>query len=124
MKTARYFKDAEFRRCTPSCSIEDMEQDFLDLLDRIRETAGIPLVLTCAYRSSAYDKSKGRSGKGAHTFGCAVDIRCNADSTRYKIITAALKCGVKRIGIGNGFVHIDNCTRAQGLSENVIWTYY
>lgn len=124
MKTAKYFQDIEFRRCTPSCSIEDMEQDFLDLLDNIRVTAGIPLVLTCAYRSSAYDKSKDRSGKGAHTFGVAVDIRCNTDSNRYKIISAALKCGVTRIGIGKGFVHIDAGTRAQGLSEKVCWTYY
>ena len=24
--TARYFKDAEFKRCVPSCSIDDMQQ--------------------------------------------------------------------------------------------------
>ena len=45
MKTSKYFKPEEFERCNPSCSIEDMDQDFLDLLDDLREKAGIPLVL-------------------------------------------------------------------------------
>ena len=25
MNKARYFKDAEFRKCSPACSIDDME---------------------------------------------------------------------------------------------------
>ena len=37
MKTSKYFKPEEFERCNPSCSIEDMDQDFLDLLDDVRE---------------------------------------------------------------------------------------
>ena len=58
MKTSKYFKPEEFERCNPSCSIEDMDQDFLDLLDDLREKAGIPLVLNCAYRSKEHDKAK------------------------------------------------------------------
>ena len=58
MKTSKYFKPEEFERCNPSCSIEDMDQDFLNLLDDLREKAGIPLVLNCAYRSKEHDKPK------------------------------------------------------------------
>ncbi len=118
---ARYFNDSEFRKCSPSCSIDDMDPEFMATLDRIREKAGIPLVLNSAYRSSAYDKSKGRSGTGAHTEGRAVDIRCNTDSNRYKIITAALACGVTRIGIGKTYIHIDTSRK---LSRGVVWHYY
>ena len=75
MKTSKYFKPEEFERCNPSCSIEDMDQDFRDLLDDLREKAVIPLVLNCAYRSKEHDKAKGRSGNSAHTEGLAVDIR-------------------------------------------------
>lgn len=122
MKYSRYFSEREFERCTPSCDRESMEQEFLDLLDRIRATAGIPLLLSSAYRSPAYDKSKGRSGNGAHTYGLAVDIVCNNSKTRYKIISACIQCGVQRIGIASNFIHIDMGESVK-LPAPCIWTY-
>ena len=118
---SRYFSESEFKKCVPSCSERDMDGAFLSLLDDIREEAGIPLVLNCAYRSAEWDKSKGRSGNSAHTRGKAVDIRCNASVTRYKIVKAALDCGVRRIGIGKSFVHLDN---DYSLPQDVIFDYY
>lgn len=120
MRKARYFKDAEFRRCEPPCSIEDMSQEFLDLLDRVRQEAGIPIVLNSAYRSPEWDRGKGRSGNGAHTKGLAVDIRCNSDSNRYKILAAAYKCRVNRIGVYRSWIHLDMGDK-KGLTPNVVW---
>jgi len=117
----RYFSAGEFKRCTPSCDISQMDEDFLRTLDKVREYAGIPLVLNCAYRSVAWDKAKGRSGNSAHTRGKAVDIRCNASVTRWKIVRAAIDAGVRRIGIGDGFVHIDGDGT---LAQCVMWHYY
>ena len=117
----KYFTDEEFNNCNPACSMSDMDPDFLILLDKIREDAGIPLILNCAYRSVEHDKKKGRSGKSAHTKGKAVDIRCSTSATTYKIVNAALHNNIKRIGIGNGFVHIDN---DDTLPQEVIWNYY
>lgn len=116
-----YFTASEFRRCTPSCDIGQMSPAFLVQLDRVREAAGIPLVLNCAYRSVAYERKKGRSGNSAHTRGLAVDIRCNTSANRYKIIRAALECGITRIGVGKTFVHLDSDT---SLTQGVIWDYY
>ena len=118
---SKYFPESEVKKCVPSCSERDMDGAFLSLLDEVREKAGIPLVLNCAYRSSSWDKSKGRSGNSAHTRGKAVDIRCNASVTRYKIVKAALDCGVRRIGIGKSFVHLDN---DDSLPQDVIFHYY
>ena len=118
---SKYFAPAEFERCTPPCSIEQMSPAFLELLDRIREVAGIPLVLTCAYRSREWDLAKGRSGNSAHTRGLAVDIRCNASATRWRIINAARACGIVRIGIGSNFIHLD---ADPSLPPFVIWHYY
>lgn len=118
---ARYFSPKEFKACTPSCSIDDMDAAFLDKLDAVRESAGIPLVLNCAYRSRAYDLAKGRTGNSAHTRGLAVDIRCNSNANRLKIVRAALDNGITRIGIGRTFVHIDADT---SLTQGVIWHYY
>lgn len=117
----KYFTEKEFTRCTPSCSMRDMDGEFLDLLDRIREKAGTPLVLNCAYRSREYDRIKGRTGNSAHTRGRAVDIRCNTSANRYRIVSAALACGVTRIGIGKTFVHLDN---DKTLPQGVIFDYY
>lgn len=121
MVTSKYFGESEFKRCVPSCSLQDMNQQFMTALDALRAQAGIPLVLNCAYRSVQWDKSKGRSGNSAHTRGKAADIRCNASATRMKIVRAALALGFKRIGIGKDYVHVD---MDASLPQNVIWHYY
>lgn len=118
---SKYFSAKEFRACVPSCYIEQMEPGFLVLLDRVREAAGIPLVLNCAFRSVAHEKKMGRSGNSAHTRGRAVDIRCHTSTNRYKIVAAALGCGIRRIGIGKTFVHLDN---DETLPQGVMWDYY
>lgn len=118
---SKYFSASEFKKCIPSCSIEDMDGAFLSLLDRVREKANIPLVLNCAYRSKEYDKSKGRSGNSAHTRGKAVDIRCATSTNRIKIVKAALDCGIRRIGIGKNFIHID---ADESLPQDVMFHYY
>ena len=123
MKQSRYFSEAEFSKCDPPCKRDDMEQSFLNTMDAIRARAGIPLIMNCAYRSQAYDKKKGRSGNSAHTYGLAVDFRANTSATRYKIVKAALECGITRIGIGKTFVHIDMGERV-GLPANCMWDYY
>lgn len=118
---SRYFKESEFQKCVPSCHESDMDAGFLVLMDMVREKAGIPLVLNCAYRSKEWDKQKGRTGNSAHTRGKAMDIRCNTSSNRYKIVKAALECGIKRIGIAKTYVHLDNDA---SLAQGVIWDYY
>lgn len=121
MITSSHFTEKEFNRCNPSCSLQDMGQRTMDMLDKARDIAGIPFVLNSAYRSAEYDKSKGRSGTGAHTKGYAVDILCNDSTNRFKMINALLAAGFTRIGIGKTYVHADN---DPGLSQNVIWHYY
>ena len=119
--SAQYFQDAEFRKCVPPCTIDDMQQVFLDKLDELRFYAGIPLVLNCAYRSVEYDKKKGRSGKSAHCAGLAVDIRCTTGQNRLKILRACYRAGITRIGIGRTFIHVDMGERVGLVSS--CWTY-
>lgn len=120
MITSKYFKDEEFQKCSPSCSLQDMKQTTMSKLDTAREIAGIPFVLTSAFRSLEWDRSKGRSGTGAHTLGRAIDIRCNTSRNRFLIVEALLKAGFKRVGIDKGFVHADD----SGVhDQEVIWLY-
>lgn len=117
----KYFSEKEFNKCSPSCSMSDMDNDFLNLLDKIREDAEIPLIINSAYRSEEWDKSKGRSGNSAHTKGKAVDIKYTTTSAAFKIVKAALKNGIKRIGIAKTYIHIDN---DETLPQNVMWNYF
>lgn len=104
----KYFKDSEFKKCVPACSIAQMNPLFLSLLDEVREVAGIPLVINSAYRSISYEWSKGRSGSSSHCKGIAVDIRCNSSINRAKIIDAIFQVIDKpRIGVSSTFIHLD-----------------
>lgn len=118
MITARHFSESEFKRLTPSCSLQDMKQECIDMWDKVRDITGIPLIVNCGYRSVAWDLKKGRSGNSAHTRGYAMDIRCNADATRMKIVKALIQVGCKRIGIYKTFIHADCDPK---LTQNVIW---
>ena len=120
MITSKYFSEQEFKNCSPSASLQNMQQSTMSKIDTAREIAGIPFVITSAYRSTAWDKAKGRSGTGSHTLGRAIDIRCNSSSNRWKIIDALLKAGFNRIGIANTFIHADD---SQQHAQQVIWMY-
>lgn len=120
MITSKYFKEAEFQRCSPSCSLQEMSQAFINRLDATREAAGIPLLLSSAYRSAAWDKAKGRSGKGDHPQGMGADIVCRSSDTRMKILRAAFEVGWTRIGIGDTFIHLG---MGADLPDNVVWLY-
>lgn len=120
MIASKYFKEEEFRRCSPACSLQDMKQATMSKLDTAREIAGIPFVLTSAYRSPEHDRSRGRSGTGAHTLGRAIDIRCNTSRNRFLVVNALLKAGFKRVGIAKTFVHADD----SGVHDQEgIWLY-
>ncbi len=120
MATAKYFKDQEFKNCTPSCSINDMQQSTLSKLDTAREIAGIPFVINCAYRSIEWEISKGREGTSSHTTGNAVDIRCTKSRNRFLIVAALIKAGFTRIGIAKNYVHADD---SPTHDQQVIWLY-
>ena len=119
MITSKYFKEAEFKRL--GCSLQNMDQEFIDRLDLCRTMAGIPFVLTSAYRDPSKNKSVGGVGNSAHIKGRAVDIACVTGTTRWLIVINAINVGFKRIGIGNGFVHLDD---DDSLPNPVIFTYY
>lgn len=97
--------------------MSDMDEDFLLMLDDLRERCGFPLVLNSAYRSKEYDLSRGRTGEGYHTLGRAVDIACCDSSKRAWIVKNAIEVGFKGIGISSTYIHLDN------RSIFKLWTY-
>lgn len=135
---AKYFKEAEFQKCDPPCSLQDMNQGTMDKLDAAREGFGKPMILNCAGRTKAHELKQGRKGTSAHVYETeveaiengkaaedrqkchAVDIRCLSDSTRWELVEALKRAGFKRIGVAKTFVHADDSPRH---TQNVMWTY-
>lgn len=120
VKNLNFFKEDEFKRATPACSLSDMDEDFMLQLDEARSIAQIPFIINSAYRSVDYEKKKGRSGTSQHTKGLAVDIRCVTNAQRFRILTSLIMVGFRRIGIGTNFIHVDVGYTG---SEPIIWTY-
>ena len=120
MKPLRYFSEEEFKRAVPSCSLSDMDENFMELLDECRDFAGIPFVINSAYRSVDWEMKHGRQGTSQHCFGKAVDLRCRTNAERYRIVASLLVAGFKRIGIGASFIHVDI---GYPDAQPIIWTY-
>lgn len=107
MYKPRYFKESEFTRCTPPCKLSDMDEAFMYKLDEARDLSDFPFILNSAYRSKAYELSKGRKGTSSHCLGLAVDIACSSSFVRQSILSALIRVGFRRIGIYPSFIHVD-----------------
>lgn len=103
----KYFSEEDFSRCQPACSVSDCDEVALIMLDTLRERCGFPLILNSAYRSSSYEKKKGRTGTSSHCKGLAFDIRCYDTKLRALLVRNAFEVGFTRIGIAKNYVHID-----------------
>ena len=116
----KYFTPAEFQ-CTHT-GHTDMNDQFLDKLDQLREACGFPFTITSGYRDPSHPvemaKPKARRGKGTHCLGIAADIAVSGGTQRYDIINQALRLGFNGIGVAKSFIHVD--TRS---TQPVIWSY-
>lgn len=118
----KYFKPSEFTKCVPKCDISQMSPYFLHQLDNARAESGIVFRLNSAFRSSDYDIAHGRSGRGFHTKGRAVDVDCRNSVSRSKILAACRKFGLS-CGVSKTFIHIDNRNSEDGYSEPIVFLY-
>lgn len=92
----------------------------IEMLDEVRKEAGIPFVITSGPRCEAHNEYVGGSKYSAHIDGDAADIRASDSRARFLIASAAIKCGVNRIGIARSFVHLDV---SDDNTQEVIWLY-
>jgi zinc D-Ala-D-Ala carboxypeptidase len=117
----KYFKLSEFDSPDMKDSGFNMDPDFLETLDLIRESAGIPFVINSGYRTRTHNLAVGGKKESAHLLGKAADIKAVSGHDKFVIIQAAIIHGIMRIGIGDTFVHLDNAV--DSLPWPTIWTY-
>lgn len=116
----RYFKSQEFD--SPDCpgSGVGMNRDMVMILEIIRARVGAALCITSGVRTAEQNMKVGGVNCSAHQRGMAADIECLTSDRRFLIVDSAMKQGVKRIGIGRTFVHVDI---DPDLPQKVIWLY-
>ena len=58
--------------------------------------------------SACHGVSAAKVADSAHTHGYAVDIKCTSSHYRFRIVSALLEAGFRRIEAGPTWVHVDN----------------
>ena len=122
-RNIKFFSISEFDSPDEIDSGNNMDLDFLRKLDEAREIAGIPFKVNSGYRSLSHNKKVGGVSNSSHAKipCCAADINIKGSRDRFLVISAAIKVGINRIGIGKNFLHLDTDKQK---SQDIIWHYY
>ncbi len=112
----KYFKLSEFN-CKHTGK-NDMQPDFLEKIDQLRDVCGFPFIITSGYRDATHPIEAKKAKPGTHAQGIAADIRVTNGAQAYIIQKNAYALGFNGIALGNGFVHVD--TRS---TTPVSWRY-
>ncbi len=113
----RYFTVAEFN-CQHTGE-NNMEPEFMEMVDELRDRCGFPFVITSGYRSPDHPIELGKQRPGTHAQGIAADIAVSSGLQRYTVVKNAIKLGFTGIGVAGGFVHVD----IRATDTPVMWTY-
>jgi len=93
--------------CAGKLVFDNMDADFLALLDQCRTDAGTPMVITSSYRTPEHNRKVGGAKSSMHLQGRAVDVRSTGGEHRAAIIKAALNLGLS-VGVMENAIHLDN----------------
>lgn len=91
----------------PCCGENMMDPRLIHRVETIEEEINQSLTVTSGYRCKKHNEKEGGSETSSHLKGLAVDLACPASRPRFKIISAAIRLGITRIGIGKNFLHLD-----------------
>ena len=113
----KFFRLEEFN-CTHT-NLNEMDHEFLEKLDELRERVGLPFIITSGYRDATHpaEARKAEPGTGTHCQGIAADIAVSNGFERMNIVHEAIKMGFS-IGVARTFVHVDD-----RKTTPVMWTY-
>ncbi len=104
-KGIKHFKSEEFE--CKHCGKVIIESKLIEVLEKLRNKLGKPVIITSGYRCEEHNKEIGGVPNSAHVRGYAVDIKAISSKTRYEIVNFLLLEGIKRIGIAGNFIHFD-----------------
>lgn len=103
----------------------EMNREFMDALQRLREKFGKPLVISSAYRCKNHPVERNKTTIGAHVMGVAVDIAI-LGTDAVELLQLAMQDPVfKGFGVSqkgaSRFIHLDS--GGGNLPRPMIWSY-
>ena len=114
--------------CRCGCNDSDMDDEFMRILQSIRDEMQRPLKITSGFRCEELNQRVSTTGKkGPHTFAKAADILISG-AEAMRLFTIAQKHGVSGVGMSQRgvhakrFVHLDILSPDEGPRPTV-WTY-
>ena len=101
----------------------NLHPDLLAILKQLEEKMGIELTVNSGYRDPEHNKEVGGVEGSEHTDDPArgADILCKRSPTRYRMLKTLFELGVRRIGVGNTFIHVGIST---DKPQDCCWDYY
>mgnify|MGYP001433270052 CR=1 FL=1 len=123
------FSRIEFM-CQCGCGSDNISEGLVERLQLMRNSVG-PMAVTSGIRCQAHNAAVGGVDISAHVpadlgdsegeVGHAVDISVVSSSRRFKLYDAAREAGLRRIGTGRNFLHLDTDNRKP---DEVLFDYY
>ena len=99
-----HFNDKELRcKC---CGQLVCTTQLLAKLEALREAAGQPVIINCAYRCPKHNREVGGVINSYHCRGMAADVRING-LTPIQVAELAAGVGFTGIGVYETFTHVD-----------------
>lgn len=122
-----YFTREELQ-CKCGCKQMKLSSQFIDKLDKLRESVGFPLTVTSGYRCPEHNAKVSSTGRtGPHTReACDFGV---SGSKAYAVLSAALQLGFKGIGVaqkgpvGSRFIHVDDLPNDATTPRPYVWSY-
>lgn len=90
------------------------------MLNQARELANISFIVNSGSRCEKHNENEGGKEDSEHLFGHGSDINADNSVDRFLILRAAIIIGFRRIGIGNGFIHLGTMA---SKPRKVCWLY-
>lgn len=119
--TAKYFTTEELAcKCCGQVPEQGIDPKLLELLDEIRETAGVPINVNCAYRCPSHNAEVGGVVNSQHVDGTAADLDASSIGVE-ALAQIAEACGADGVGryFDDEFVHVD--VRSGKIGDNYRW---
>lgn len=92
------------------------------VLEQIREDIGVPIIINSSYRCSTHNADVGGVADSQHLTASAADI--TADNVSPSLLAVlAYRYGIRYIGIGTDFVHLDLRHFGDKNHLGAIWSY-
>jgi hypothetical protein len=105
--------------------INNLHPNLIAVLTQLEQRMGFTLQINSGYRTKEHnaDPKVGGVPDSEHTYDPAMgaDVLCKRSVTRYRMLSELFAMGVRRIGIGETFIHVGV---AQDKPMDVCWHYY